>query len=125
MIEEFGGDFIQWLRGFYFVAKSESVTQAAMEMGRNQPTVSLQIKSLEREFGIKLFDRSKGAMKLTLEGKYLLEKTIAMFEIVKEVRDRFDFEREELKGVVTIASTHALNRFYLPEFIKIVHRGSN
>jgi len=117
MIEEFGGDFIQWLRGFFYVAKTGSVSEAALEIGRNQPTVSLQIKSIEREFGIKLFDRSRGGMKLTPEGEFLLKKAIEIFETVKEVRNRFDSERDELKGLVKIVSTHALNRFYLPDFI--------
>ncbi|MBW1913143.1 MAG: LysR family transcriptional regulator, partial [Deltaproteobacteria bacterium] len=51
MIEEMGGDFLQWLRGFYYVAKRGSMTLAALEMGRNQPTISHQIKCLENEFG--------------------------------------------------------------------------
>jgi DNA-binding transcriptional LysR family regulator len=68
------GDFLQWLRGFYYVAKRRSVTQAAMEMRRNQPTISHQIKCLESEFGVALFERSSGKMELTPEGRALLEK---------------------------------------------------
>jgi len=47
MIDEFSGDFLQWLRGFYYVAKTGSVSLAALEMGRNQPAISHQIKSNE------------------------------------------------------------------------------
>jgi DNA-binding transcriptional LysR family regulator len=84
MIEQIGGDFLQWLRGFYYVAKRGSVTQAALEMGRNQPTISHQIKCLENEFGVSLFERSSGRMELTPEGDALLEKAISLFESVKK-----------------------------------------
>lgn len=98
MIEQIGGDFLQWLRGFYFVAKRGSVTQAALEMGRNQPTISHQIKCLETEFGVSLFDRSSGKMQLTPEGKALLEKSISLFETVREMKSEIQGEELEQKG---------------------------
>lgn len=117
MIEEMGGDFLQWLRGFYFVAKRESVTQAAMEMGRNQPTVSHQIKCLEDEFGVALFDRSSGKMELTPEGKMFLQKAISIFEIIKEMKSETSDVQLEQEGKVVIAATHAIIHFFLPHYV--------
>ncbi len=117
MIEQIGGDFLQWLRGFYYVAKRGSVTQAALEMGRNQPTISHQIKCLETEFGVSLFDRSSGKMQLTPEGKALLEKSISLFETVKEMKSEIQGERLEQKGKVIIGTTHAVIHFFLPRFV--------
>ncbi len=79
MIEEIQGDFLQWLRGFYFVAERGSITQATLAMGREQPTITRQIKCLEKQLGVTLFDRSAGTMKLTHEGRDLLEKVIRLF----------------------------------------------
>ena len=84
MIEQIGGDFLQWLRGFYFVARRQSVTRASLEMRRNQSTISHQIKCLENEFGVTLFDRSRGKMDLTPEGKTFLDKAISVFEIIRK-----------------------------------------
>jgi LysR family cyn operon transcriptional activator len=67
MIDQIGGDFLQWLRGSYFVAKTGSVTQASVEMGREQAAITHQIKCLEEEFGVLLFDRSPGRLGLTPE----------------------------------------------------------
>jgi DNA-binding transcriptional LysR family regulator len=58
MINEFKGDFFQCLRGFYYVAKVGSVSAAAIGMGRRQPTITHQIRSLEECFGVKLFEYS-------------------------------------------------------------------
>jgi len=117
MIEQIGGDFLQWLRGFYYVAKRGSVTQAALEMGRNQPTISHQIKCLETEFGVSLFDRSSGKMQLTPEGNALLEKSISLFETVREMKSEIQGEKLEQKGKVIIATTHAIIHFFLPRFV--------
>jgi len=87
MIEEIPGDLMQWLRGFYFVAEKGSVTQAAIAMRRGQPTITYQIKCLEKELGVTLFDRSSGKMKLTPEGRNVLEHVITLFEDVKEIRN--------------------------------------
>ncbi len=114
MIPEIGGDFFQWLRGFFYVAKTGSVTQAALEMARNQPTISHQIKCLERQFGVMLFDRSTGRMKLTPEGEALLEYALSLFEIVKTMQAELAEGQISPSGTVRIAATHAIVHNYLP-----------
>jgi DNA-binding transcriptional LysR family regulator len=105
MIEEMSGDFFQWLRGFYYVAKTKSVSLAAAEMGRNQPAISHQVKSLEKELGVTLFDRSKGSMELTPEGISLMGKTISVFELVKEIKGAVCSEGHlDLGGTVVVAT---------------------
>ncbi len=117
MIPEIGGDFFQWLRGFFFVARTGSVTQAALEMGRNQPTISHHIKCLERKFRVILFDRSGGRMKLTSEGEVLLEYTLSVFETVKAMQAELVEGEIHPKGLIRIAATHAVVHNYLPFFI--------
>lgn len=117
MIEEMGGDFLQWLRGFFFVAKRKSMTQAGLDMGRNQPTISHQIKCLESEFGVTLFDRSRGKMELTPEGKLFLEKSISIFEIIKEMKSEINESHLQSRGKVVIAASHAIILYFLPQFI--------
>jgi DNA-binding transcriptional LysR family regulator len=114
MIDEMGGDFLQWLRGFFFVAKRRSVTLAAIEMGRNQPTVSHQIKCLEKQLGVTLFDRSGGRMELTAEGRKLLDKAISLFEIIMEMKEESRTDRLEKEGLIKICTTHAIVHYFLP-----------
>ncbi len=40
---------LQQLRGFYYAARSKSVSKAAQQMSLSQPSVSLQIQALERD----------------------------------------------------------------------------
>jgi DNA-binding transcriptional LysR family regulator len=117
MINEFGGDFIQWLRGFYYVAKTGSVSLAAFEMGRNQPAISHQVKCLEEEFGAKLFDRSSGKMMLTVEGEKIFNRTLTLFEVVKQMEADINEDKFSISGNISIASTHAVILYYLSNYV--------
>ena len=117
MIGEIGGDFIQWLRGFYYVSKTGSVSRAAAEMGRAQPAISHQIKNLESELGVELFVRAKGKMVLTPPGEKLLANTVVLFEQINKMKDDLKEEREDLEGTVSIATSPSIIRFILPEHI--------
>ena len=118
MIDEIPGDLVQWLRGFYFVAERGGVRQAAGVMGREQPTISRQIRCLEKELGITLFDRSSGKMKITPEGKILLEKAVSLFEDVKGIKNEFKKAEVEYDGKIVIATTHAIIDSFLPPYVK-------
>ena len=72
MIEELNGDFLQWLRGFYYVSQTGSIRRAAQMMNRNPSTISYQIRSLEEELNTVLFDRYKKSLRITPEGKNFL-----------------------------------------------------
>jgi DNA-binding transcriptional LysR family regulator len=117
MIEEIPGDLIQWLRGFYSVVKSGGVRQATVVMGRQQPTITRQIKCLEKELGVTLFDRSSGKMRITPEGKILLERTVSLFENVRAIRSEFSEEELEYEGKIFIAASPAIIDSYLPPYI--------
>lgn len=117
MVNEFGGDYFQWLRGFYQVAQTGSVSAAARILNLRQPTVSHQIKCLEENYGVTLFDRSSGGMTLTPEGQTMLDHAITVFDSVREVSDRFVQKKTDLEGKITIASTYALIMYFLAPYI--------
>lgn len=118
MIDQMPGDFLQWMRGFYFVAECGSVTKGAALMGREQPTVTHQIKCLEREFGVTLFDRSSGTMKLTPEGRVLLEKSISLFEMIRGIKSEFLHEQMEFEGNIAVAASYTVIDTYLPPYVE-------
>jgi DNA-binding transcriptional LysR family regulator len=117
MIEEIPGDLLQWLRGFYCVADRGSITQATIVMGREQPTITRQIKCLEKELGVTLFDRSSGKMQLTAEGKVLFTKAISLFEDVREIRSEFKKDLLEYQGKIVVAASHAIIDSFLPSYV--------
>ena len=57
---------------FRTVAEQLSFRKAAEELYLTQPAVSLQIKALEEELGVQVFDRTGAQIALTPAGKVLL-----------------------------------------------------
>jgi len=62
------------LKAFVTVAEIGNVTRSAERLFTSQPAVSAQLKALEEEFGIRLFDRTPGGMRLTESGERLLPR---------------------------------------------------
>lgn len=73
------------LRGFEAVAKYLSFTDAARELNVTQTAVSHQIKSLEDQLGLKLFNRSGKSISLTKAGEKLLPVTTESFDALENV----------------------------------------
>lgn len=115
MIERPAGDFVQWLRAFYYVAKSGGVSSAAERMGLRQPAVSHLIQALEGDLGVRLFLRGPRNMTMTLEGEQLMERCITLFELIREIKTEVgETLREVLKGEIRIVTTHSVAQNYLP-----------
>lgn len=65
---------------FHVTALEGSIKQAASRLGVTQPTVSEQLRMLERALGTPLFDRTASGLKLTQAGRVAFEHTSKMFE---------------------------------------------
>lgn len=63
---------LRHLRYFITVAQEQSFTRAAEKLFTAQPSLSQQIKDLEQEVGVNLFERSSRKIQLTDEGKAFL-----------------------------------------------------
>jgi len=78
------------------VAKHQSVTKAADELHIRQPSVSQQIKSLEKEYGIKLYKVYAGqGIELTPAGKLLLKYAKMILLQVKILEDKLKSSRKQ------------------------------
>ena len=63
------------LRAFEAAARHSSFTRAAMELSLTQGAISYQVRHLETELGIALFQRSARQVNLTAEGQSLYRTT--------------------------------------------------
>lgn len=64
---------------FHMAAIEGTVARAAARLGVSQPTVSEQIKLLERALDMSLFDRLHGGLRLTETGRLVYEHSGTMF----------------------------------------------
>src|SRR4030042_6906603 len=74
------------LYGFYQIVKTGSFSEASKKTFRSQSAISHQIKNLENEFKIKLFERIGNKIKLTQEGEIFFERTNIILKDLEELR---------------------------------------
>jgi aminoethylphosphonate catabolism LysR family transcriptional regulator len=82
-------------RAFLAVADKGSFSEAARHLGVSQPTVTTQIKQIEREYEVELFYRTGRGAGLTPSGTSLLPFIRRMFESFDEAKACLD----EIKGM--------------------------
>jgi DNA-binding transcriptional LysR family regulator len=82
---------LKQLEYFLAIAEEEQLTAAAKRLYMSQPPLSYQLKNLETELGVELFERCSRKMKLTPAGHMLKAKASQILEMakctVKELED--------------------------------------
>ena len=102
------------LRTFCEVARLGNFTRAAQLLNMTQPAVTLQIKSLEQDLGIALFDRSGRRISLTAAGRILLAAAEELERISKGCVQEINSLKTELCGELTVAASTTLGQYVLP-----------
>ena len=110
---------LQQLRYALAVAQHNlNVSEAAQVLFTSQPGVSKQIRLLEEELGVQIFIRNgKRIIAVTEPGRAVLrvaEQIIHNVHNIKKISDDFALINS---GVFTIATSHSIARFVLPEII--------
>ena len=81
------GVTLRQLRVFSAVARHMSFGKAAEELHLTPPAVSMQIKELEGQVGLPLFDRGGRSVALTVTGEYLLVYVRKILATLKDAED--------------------------------------
>src|SRR4051812_43255519 len=81
------------LRGFCYAAQAGSISKAAERLFLSQPSVSLQIQALEREFKTTLFERRGPKIALTPDGRTLYDLAAALVEEIDTLEQTFAARR--------------------------------
>lgn len=104
---------LKQLKVFYFVAKHLSFTRAAEDLFITQPAVTMQISSLERQYGLTLFSRKKNELTLTEAGSVLFAYAEKLVEIGFEAERALFNLKANPHGVLRIGTTKAIGRYIL------------
>ncbi len=106
------------LRSFIAVAAEQSVSMAAKRLGCSQGTMSLRIRKLEDQLGLRLFDRGRYNLKLTAAGRDLLPDAQALVDMHDRI---FDHATVKLAtGTVRLGMGEGCDFGLLPKLLRRV-----
>jgi len=110
------------LRTFVTVAELQSVTHAADRLSTTPPSVSAQIKALETELDVILFERSSRGMALTAAGERLRGCAEEVLRAAEGMVDEAAALREHLHGEICVGLNAAPSFLKVPQLIGAVRR---
>lgn len=104
---------------FDAVADQLSITQAARKIRISQPSVSKQLRFLERECGLKLYVKSGRGIKITEEGRLLQTAAKPILRQMEELRGSFLNRVANARATtLRVGSTPSPGAFFLPGVLK-------
>lgn len=95
------------LRAFHYVATCGGFSRAAEELCLTQPAISDQVRKLEEEYDILLFNRQRKQATLTELGKEMLAITRNFFECEQQAKDLLTESRALRTGTLRIVADSA------------------
>lgn len=105
------------LEAFRAVMMAGTITQAGEMLRISQPGVSRLIADLERDVGFKLFDRRRGRLEPTSEGKSLFEEVRKAFIGLDQIAEAARAIRTMERGRLRIVSSAYIANSFLPGVI--------
>ena len=111
------------MRYFVATAETENVSRAALKLHVSQPALSRQIRDLEDELGVQLFERTGKAVNLTDAGRLFLKEACTVLERTDEaVRKTLRLTLRSLRETKLILRFRSLQRIHHQIRILLIHR---
>ena len=99
---------IQQLMTFCTVISEGSMTAAANKLSVTQPAVSQQIRSLEKELGVKILVRGVRSIRLTVQGQLLYNYAKKILDLTQKVELAMHNMSDELEGNIQVATLNSI-----------------
>lgn len=105
------------LRCLLAVIEEGGFNRATTRLHITQPALSYQIKQLEGELGIRLFDRRPGGVTPTEAGRRLANHARVVLEAVRQARQSVEELADGVNGEVRIGTVNSVGIYFLPQLL--------
>ncbi|MDN3016375.1 LysR family transcriptional regulator [Paenibacillus sp. BSR1-1] len=109
--------YYEELKTFVTLAEVKNFTKTAELLLMSQPSVSLHIKNLEKEFQTKLFLRSPKFLQITPTGEILYDRAKQMITIYEQTKQDILEHHESIKGELKIGASFTIGEYILPSLL--------
>jgi len=100
------------------VADTHHFGQAAEQCFVSQPTLSGQIKKLEEELGVILFERTKRSVETTQPGEAIVAQAMQVLEQADALQQLAQSHQDPLRGALRMGAIPTLSPYLMPLILK-------
>lgn len=105
------------LKVFYAVAKNLSFTKAARELFISQPAVSKNIRELEMQYKVALFERSDRRIRLTEAGRWLFQHVGLIQDAYLRIEENMNRFAGYASGEIALGASTTIAQYVLPPLL--------
>lgn len=110
------------LEAFVLLVENKSFSEVAAQLGCTQPAISQQIKSLEDDFDLTLFDRYSTLIRPTPAGHLLYQKAKTILKQWEELEGELQVFHKTLTGNLVIGASTIPGTYLVPQYVAEYHR---
>ena len=112
---------VHQLETFYWIVKLGGFTAAASRLKTTQSTVSMRIRELERNLGVRLFDRRKRTARATTAARELMPYAEEMLRLSAQIRDHMS-SADTIPGLLRLGVAEVISITWLPRLVAQIHK---
>ncbi|MDR3564095.1 MAG: LysR family transcriptional regulator [Negativicutes bacterium] len=100
------------------ISEEKNITKAAERLYISQPALTYRLKSLEKEFGVKILFRTPKGVNLTPQGEHLLAYSEEMLLQLIKTKERLQNSAHGICGTLRLGSSSVFAHYELPRILK-------
>jgi LysR family transcriptional regulator, hydrogen peroxide-inducible genes activator len=98
--------------------KHQSFVEASYFCNISQPALSMQVKKLEEQLGVEIFDRTSTPIKITSIGQEVINQAKHVFKEYKQVFEIISEYKDAINGTLKLGIIPTVSPYLLPLFLK-------
>jgi len=104
------------------VAREKNFARASQKVFVSQPALSMQIKKLEDNLGVNIFERDKQNFLVTPVGAEIIKKAEIILRESEEIKNIAKNSKDPLSGEIKIGAFPTVASYFLPNFVKNIRK---
>ena len=104
------------------VAREKNFSRASSKVFVSQPALSMQIRKLEEELGVEIFERNKQNFLITQIGAEIIKKAEIILQESEEIKLLAKNSKDPYRGEIKIGAFPTIASYFLPKFVKNIHK---
>ncbi|PFI66848.1 LysR family transcriptional regulator [Priestia megaterium] len=113
---------IKQLIYFLTIAEEGNISKAAERLHMAQPPLSQQLKLLEEELGVILFERNTRRMQITDAGQLLQNRAQQIIELMEKTSKELNDLKEGSQGILSIGTISSAGETLVPIMVQNFHK---